>query len=198
MEANLAPKYPRCFISEFDSGDDLVLGNVLITCNLGIKLGETATFLKNDIIFIFNDYAIVNDEITTLDVFLNKYKGKYKEISLKEFMGETSNPNRDLFIINLYSESYINSDNFVFTKTKDFASVKNINTISKNLNKHCLLSFSFKEDTGSMLAPYYICVTSYILNEENNCIEFNLKDTMPPLNMATKIKVSLDAEVVNK
>lgn len=194
---NTPPKYPRCFISEFDSGDDMIRGITLYTGNSGINFCETSTFNKNNIILVFNDWAMINGEYTTLDVFLNKYKGKYKEISLKEFMGESSSPNRDLFIINLYSESYINSDNFIFTKIKDLTSVKNFNIISKNLNKHCLLTFTFKEDEVGQSIPYYIRVSNYTLNEENNCIEFNLKDTMPPLNMATQIKVSLDAEVVN-
>lgn len=190
MEANLAPKYPRCFIW-YDKGNDGDVGEFFPPHNFigaygALECIEGVTTLNaNTILFPAKYYK--DNGTKTLDGFLNRQKGKYKEISLKEFMGEY--PEGDFGTISI--PQYFNS-NEVYTLLDDEFSKRRINYLKNNIqNKYNNIRIAVEED-------YYIVISpSCILDKENNCIIFEI-NPIPPLNMATQIKVSLDAEVINK
>ena len=139
----------------------------------------------NTILFPTKYY--IDDGIKTLDGFLNRQKGKYKEISLKEFMGEC--PEGDFGIVTI--SQYFNS-NEVYTLLDDEFSKRRINYLKNNIqNKYNTIRIAIEED-----GYYMVHSTLCVLDKENNCIIFEIPP-IPPLNMATQIRVSLDAEVVN-
>ena len=129
MEANLAPKYPRCFIW-YDSGNDGDVGEYFPPYNF---IGSNGLFEITDgtidigvnVIAFSTKYYNYNG-IKTLDGFLNRQKGKYKEISLKEFMGEC--PEGDFGTINI--SQYFKS-NEVYTLLDDEFSKRRINYLKK-------------------------------------------------------------------
>lgn len=84
---NTPPEYPRCFIwykaEDFDTSFGVYDNTgIRFTEHIGISLDNLGVIKFN------NDGVDENGNICDLDTFLNWNKGKYKEISLKEFMGE--------------------------------------------------------------------------------------------------------------
>lgn len=136
---------------------------------------------------LFPTKYYIDNGIATIDNFLNRHKGKYKEISLKEFMGEC--PEGDFGIITI-SQHF--NPNEVYTLLNDEFSKKRINYLKNNTqNKYNIIRIAPVDD------GYYLVNSNYCtLDKENNCIIFEIRPT-PPLNMATQIKISLNAEVVN-
>ena len=120
MEANLAPKYPRCFIWYKAEAFDIVFGRYGMSM---IQISEiVGTDLDNLAIIKFNDDGLdENGEYCDLDTFLTWNKGKYKEISLKEFMGEC--PEGDFGFIDIYVNKLPNPD------------VSNVRTLVNNNTK---------------------------------------------------------------
>ena len=194
MEANLAPKYPRCFIW-YDLGNEGDIGESFPQHYYTIG-GEMFSIHSNaiisNIILFENKYIIDYNNNIDLDSFLNRHKGKYKEISLKEYMGEC--PEGDYGIIRIPMHCDPNGQ-VIYTLVEDELSKKRINYLKSNVeNKYNKIRLYGIEGEDSNY--YYINTKSYIIDKENNCIIFET-DPIPPLGMATQIKVSLDAEVVN-
>lgn len=190
LEANLAPKYPRCFIW-YDKGNDGDVGEFSPQHSFigGFGVFEstegTITMDANTILFPTKYYK--DGGIKTLDSFLNRQKGKYKEISLKEFMGECPEGDFGIITISQYFKS-----NEVYTLLDDEFSKRRINYLKNNIqNKYNIIRIAVAEDSY-----YLVHSASCTLDKENNCIIFEINQ-LPPLGMATQIKVSLDAEVVN-
>lgn len=188
---NTLPKYPRCFIW-YDLGNDGDIGEYFPPYNYFETNGtfgyaEGMVIMEHNVMLFSTKYY--NDDGTkTLDDFLNRHKGKYKEISLKEFMGEC--PEGDFGIITM--AQYFNS-NEVYTLLNDEFSKRRINYLKNNVqNKYNIIKIAVREDGYVMVSS-----TSCTLDKENNCIIFEILP-IPPFNMATQIKVSLDAEVINK
>lgn len=190
LEANLAPKYPRCFIW-YDLGNDGDVGEYFPPYNFFSELGslefaEGVIQIGVNTIVFFTKYY--NDSgIKTLDSFLNRHKEKYKEISLKEFMGECPEGDFGIITISQYFKS-----NEVYTLLDDEFSKRRINYLKNNIqNKYNIIRIAVAEDSY-----YLVHSASCTLDKENNCIIFEINQ-LPPLDMATQIKVSLDAEVIN-
>ena len=152
------------------------------------------TVFDNIAVIKFNDDAVdQNGQYCDLDTFLNLNKGKYKEISLKEFMGECTEGDYgfiDVYVgaINEYTISKILS--LVNNDTK-----KRLNYLSKNPNKANLIRI-YTSDDFTKYIPVVINSPYYTIDKENNCIIFEIEQ-IPLLGTITQIKVSLDAEVVN-
>lgn len=189
MEANLAPKYPRCFIWYKAEEFDVMFG---MHGNSGLMLGEMpGTYIDNLAIIKFNNDGIdQNGNLCDLDTFLNWNKGKYKEISLKEFMGEY--PEGDYGFVDIYVNKLPNPDVSNVRTLVNNNTKKRLNYLSKNPNKANLIRvYSFTEKYVPIIlnSPYYT------IDKENNCIIFETEG-FPPINLGNEIKVSLDAEVV--
>lgn len=190
---NTPPKYPRCFIWYKAEGFDVTFG---FHSTNGLMLAEaTGTIFDNMGVIKFNNDGVdENGNFCDLDTFLNWNKGKYKEISLKEFMGEC--PEGDYGFIDVYvgqiNESTISKIlSLVNNDTK-----KRLNYLSKNPNKANLIRI-YTSNGFEKYIPIIVNSPYYTIDKENNCIIFEIEQ-IPPLGMATQIKVSLDAEVVNK
>ena len=189
MEANLAPKYPRCFIWYKAEGFDVKFG---IHAAGGFQIAEiTGIHLDNLALIKFNDDGInQNEDFCDLDTFLNWNKGKYKEISLKEFMGEC--PEGDFGIIRIPMRCDPNGQ-VIYTLVEDEFSKNRIDYLKSNVeNKYNIIRLYGVEGLDNNY--YYVNTKSYTIDKENNCIIFEI-DPIPPFKMATQIKVSLDAEV---
>lgn len=188
---NTPPKYPRCFIwykaERFDT---------LFVAHGGGAMGlmETAGIpLDNLGVIKFNNDGVDQNGICDLDTFLNLNKGKYKEISLKEFMGEC--PEGDFGFIDVYVNQIPEPDFSNVRTLVNNNSKKRLNYLSKNSNKANLIRVYTLEGYESYM-PVLVNSSYYTIDKENNCIIFEICST-PPLGAATQIKVSLDAEVVN-
>ena len=72
---------------------------------------------------------------------------------------------------------------------------KRLNYLSKNPNKANLIRIYTSHDFTEYI-PIMANSSHYTIDKENNCIIFEI-EPIPPLGMATQIKVSLDAEIVN-
>lgn len=188
--SNTPPKYPRCFIW-YDKGNDGDVGEFFPQHSYiglyGVFEYNEASIDMNINTLLFPNKYYNDNGIKTLDSFLNRQKGKYKEISLKEFMGECPEGDFGIITISQYFKS-----NEVYTLLDDEFSKRRINYLKNNIqNKYNTIRIAV-EGYGYYTIPSNSCV----LDKENNCIIFEIIQ-LPPLNMATKIKVSLDAEVVN-
>lgn len=183
---NTPPKYPRCFIW-YDANVGEYFPPYNVFDNTGAFMyGEGSIGMDNNILLFPTKYYR-NDGVATIDAFLNRQKGKYKEISLKEFMGEC--PEGDFGTITI--SQYFNS-NEVYTLLDDEFSKRRINYLKNNIqNKYNTIRIAVEE--------YGYCTLftpSCILDKENNCIIFEIQP-IPPLGMTTQVRVSLDAEVIN-
>ena len=195
MEANLAPKYPRCFIW-YDKGNDGDIGEVFPShCSINYNSMFTPNYdrVTGNIIMFESNY--VDSSIGSIDInlFLDKHKGKYKEISLKEYMGEC--PEGDFGIIKIPMRCDPNGQ-VIYTLVEDEFSKKRIKYLKNNIeNKYnAIRLYEVEGDINNH--HYYANTKSYTIDKENNCIIFEI-DTIPPFNMVTQVKVSLNAEVIN-
>lgn len=193
MEANLAPKYPRCFIWYKAESFDTIFGHRSIG---GLTMGESAgPELDNMAIIKFNNDGVnENGDPCDLDTFLNRNKGKYKEISLKEFMGEC--PEGDFGFIDIYVNKLPNPDVSNVRTLVNNNAKKRLNYLSKNPNKANLIRVYLLEETLEKYLPVFINSPYYTIDKENNCIIFKVEG-FNPVGISNEIKVSLDAEVVN-
>lgn len=190
---NTPPKYPRCFIWYKAENFDTVFG---FHGASGLYIGESVgTLLDNMGIIKFNDDGVdKNGNICDLDTFLNWNKGKYKEISLKEFMGEC--PEGDYGFIDIYVDQLPNPDiSNVRTLVNDNTK-KRLNHLSKNPNKANLIRL-YTLEGGEKYTPIAINSPYYTVDKENNRIIFETEE-FPPIGLGNEIKVSLDAEVVGQ
>lgn len=189
------PKYPRCFIWYKAEEFDVAFG---MHGNSGLMLGEIlGIYMDNLAIIKFNNDGIdQNGNLCDLDTFLNRNKGKYKEISLKEFMGEC--PEGDYGFVDIYVNEIPNPDISNVRTLVNNNTKKRLNYLSKNPNKANLIRVYLPfEESSEKYIPYAVNSSSYTIDKENNCIIFEIEQ-IPPLDMATQIKVSLDAEVVGQ
>lgn len=154
---------------------------------VGIQYDNTAVIKFN------NDGVDENGNVCDLDTFLNWNKGKYKEISLKEFMGECSEG--DYGFIDVIVNK-IGGDIDICNFIRNDNTKKRLNYLNKNINKYNLIRLFVLNDIEKYI-PFMVNSSCYTINKEDNCIIFEI-EPVPPLNNATQIKVSLDAEVVNK
>jgi len=187
------PKYPRCFIW-YDKGND---GDVGEPVPLHCHIGNTRLFENNDGILASNyimfdsELVVGYDSSINVDSFLSRHKGKYKEISLKEYMGEC--PEGDFGIIKI-PMPYDQNGQVIYTLVEDELSKKRINYLNNNVeNKYNIIRIYASKAFNNNY--YYVNVKSYTIDKENNCIVFEIEQ-IPPLDMATQVRVSLDAEVL--
>jgi hypothetical protein len=186
------PKYPRCFIW-YDLGDEGYIGEAF---PLHYYIGDIYSFEMSYEIVISNcilfdqQFAYTDDGSVNIDSFLSRHRGKYKEISFKEYMGEC--PEGDFGIIRI--PMYIDpSGQVIYTLVDDELSKKRINYL-KNTTENKYNKIQLYNAEGDSHNRYYATSKSYTIDKENNCIIFEV-NPIPPFGMATQIKVSIDAEV---
>lgn len=189
---NIPPKYPRCFIwykAETFYTQVLMWGGSAFHFieGMGTHIDNMAIMKTN------NDGVDENENVCDLDTFLNRNKGKYKEISLKEFMGEC--PEGDYGFIDIYVNQIPNSDVSNVRTLVNNNTKKRLNYLIKNPNKANLIRVYTLEGDGKYI-PIILNSSYYTINKENNCIIFEIEQ-FSPLGTATQVKISLDAEVVN-
>jgi hypothetical protein len=190
--SNTPPTYPRCFIWYKAEEFDVLFGAHANS----VEINEiTSAYIDNLAIIKFNNDGIdQNGNLCDLDTFLNWKKGKYKEISLKEFMGEC--PEGDYGFIDIYVDQLPNPDiSNVRTLVNDNTK-KRLNHLSKNPNKANLIRVYLLEGDEKYI-PIKLNSSYYTIDKENNCIIFETEE-LSPVGIGNEIKVSLDAEVVGQ
>lgn len=195
LEANLAPKYPRCFIW-YDLGNDGNIGEPFplhYVINGHSNAIESQDIITSNVIMFTNKFINFFEDVINIDSFLNRHKGKYKEISLKEYMGECPEGDFGIIKIPLYCDPH---GQVIYTLVEDEFSKKRINYLKNNVeNKYNTIRLY---GVNGVIDGYrYVNAKSYTIDKENNCIIFEI-EAIPPFNMITQVKVSLDAKVVNK
>lgn len=190
---NTPPKYPRCFIWYKAENFDTIFG---YHSGSGAYIGESGgAYLDNMGIIKFNDDGVdENGKICDLDTFLNWNKGKYKEISFKEFMGEC--PEGDYGFIDIYVNKFPDPDVSNIRTLVNNNTKKRLIYLSKNLNKANLIRLYLLEGDKKYV-PVAINSPYYTIDKENNCIIFEIENA-PAADSVTQIKVSLGAEVVEQ
>lgn len=139
---------------------------------------------KDSMVYDNNDNPLSIDEMIKTET----EKGNIKEISQKEFFGY--NPYGVYYRLKL--EDFIEGDEeIIYNKVNNYNDIKRIKYLKDNIDKakYNHVGFSYENRTWF----YTIVNNAYI---ENNYIVFET-EKIPPF-MVSKIKVSLDAEVVNK
>lgn len=190
---NTSPKYPRCFIWYKAENFDTIFG---LHGGGTLQIGETCGIpLDNLGVIKFNgDGVDENSKICDLDTFLNENKGKYKEISFKEFMGEC--PEGDYGFIDIYVNKFPDPDVSNIRTLVNNNTKKRLIYLSKNLNKANLIRLYLLEGAEKYL-PIIVNSQYYAIDKENNCIIFETEG-FPTVGLGNEIKVSLDAEVVEQ
>ena len=106
-------------------------------------------------------------------------------------MGEC--PEGDFGIIKI-PMPYDQNGQVIYTLVEDELSKKRINYLNNNVeNKYNIIRIYASKAFNNNY--YYVNVKSYTIDKENNCIVFEIEQ-IPPLDMATQVRVSLDAEVL--
>lgn len=157
-------------------------------------MGETFGIeFDNMAVIKFNyDGVDENGDYCDLDTFLNLNKEKYKEISLKEYMGEC--PEGDFGLIDIYINQLPNPDVSNIRTLVNDNTKKRLNYLSKNPNKANAIRLYILGSTEKY-TPIELNSPYYTIDKENNCIIFEIQE-FPPIGVDNEIKVSLDAEVL--